>query len=611
MEVTTVFSLLGGLGLFLFGIKTMGDGLEQAAGSKMKRLLEALTRNKLTAVLVGLLVTAVIQSSSATTVMVVGFVNAGLLSLSKAIGVIMGANIGTTVTSLMLSVKLNFGVLFTAVGAICQLAGNRSSFKLFGQIMMGLGILFVGMDAMTAHMEQTVAAHKQDWEREERKAYKKRCKSRRKALMIAILLLNFGILAVLKYYNFFAESMETLFASVGLTVSLGHIGLLLPLGISFYTFQSMGYVLDVYREKVPAERNVGKLALFVSFFPQIIQGPIGVYDQLAHQLYAEHRYSFDNIRFGAQLILWGFFKKLVIADRAVDMIHTVAGAYTDYAGTYVLLAALVYALQLYADFSGGIDISRGVAQMFGITMGENFRRPYFSRTLTEYWHRWHISLGDWLRNYLFYPLSISKAFLNWGRHARQHLGSHIGKVLPTAVASLITFLIIGIWHGASWKYVAFGFWNGMVILVSTLLQPVSDKVVAALHIERKSAWYQVFSMLRTFVVVLIGYYFDIADGFRAAMGMMLKSVTDLHLSQLRPGAVLEALYDWAVLLFGTVVIFTASVIQERSQRTIREILDEKCLALRWAVLLAGIFAVVLMGVYGPGVQASEFVYMQF
>ena len=220
-----------------------------------------------------------------------------------------------------------------------------------------------GMDAMTARMEQTVAAHKQDWEREERKAYKKRCKSRRKALMIGILVFNFGILAVLKYYNFFAESMEALFASIGLTVSLGHIGLLLPLGISFYTFQSMGYVLDVYREKVPAERNVGKLALFVSFFPQIIQGPIGVYDQLAHQLYDEHKYNFDNIRFGAQLILWGFFKKLVIADRAVGMIHTVAGAYTDYAGTYVLLAALVYALQLYADFSGGIDISRGVAQL--------------------------------------------------------------------------------------------------------------------------------------------------------------------------------------------------------------------------------------------------------
>ena len=183
------------------------------------------------------------------------------------------------------------------------------------------------------------------------------------------------------------------------------------------------------------------------------------------------------------------------------------------------------------------------------------------------------------------------------------------------MASLITFLIIGIWHGASWKYVAFGFWNGMVILVSTLLQPVSDKVVAALHIERKSAWYQVFSMLRTFVVVLIGYYFDIADGFRAAMGMMLKSVTDLHLSQLRPGAVLEALpltrYDWCVLLFGTVVIFTASVIQERSQRTIREILDEvsrpalgraACRHLRRRA--HGAFT-------APACRHPEFVYMQF
>ena len=351
-----------------------------------------------------------------------------------------------------------------------------------------------GMDAMTARMEQTVAAHKQDWEREERKAYKKRCKSRRKALMIAILLLNFGILAVLKYYNFFAESMEALFASVGLTVSLGHIGLLLPLGISFYTFQSMGYVLDVYREKVPAERNVGKLALFVSFFPQIIQGPIGVYDQLAHQLYDEHKYHFDNIRFGAQLILWGFFKKLVIADRAVGMIHTVAGAYTDYAGTYVLLAALVYALQLYADFSGGIDISRGVAQMFGITMGENFRRPYFSRTLTEYWHRWHISLGDWLRNYLFYPLSISKAFLNWGRHAKQHLGNHIGKVLPTAVASLITFLIIGIWHGASWNFILWG----LHFFVWLML----EKYLLRDFLQKLPSWLRHFY---TLVVVFVGW----------------------------------------------------------------------------------------------------------
>ena len=463
--------------------------------------------------------------------------------------------------------------------------------------------------------QQAFDSVRKSLEKEERKARKAVMMRRKRHIVFAMVLINVGLLAFLKYYHFFSANINALGSHLEPGFQLPALKLLMPLGISFYTLSAVGYVIDVYRGQTAADHHFGRLALFLSLFTNITEGPISRYDQLAGQAFEGHRADYRQFTFGAQLILWGFFKKLVIADRAVGMIHTVAGAYTDYAGTYVLLAAIVYALQLYADFSGGIDISRGVAQMFGITMGENFRRPYFSRTLTEYWHRWHISLGDWLRNYLFYPLSISKAFLNWGRHAKQHLGSHIGKVLPTAVASLITFLIIGIWHGASWKYVAFGFWNGMVILVSTLLQPVSDKVVAALHIERKSAWYQVFSMLRTFVVVLIGYYFDIADGFRAAMGMMSKSVTDLHLSQLRPGAVLEALpltrYDWAVLLFGTVVIFTASVIQERSQRTIREILDEKCLALRWAVLLAGIFAVVLMGVYGPGVQASEFVYMQF
>lgn len=492
--------------------------------------------------------------------------------------------------------KLQWVVLLLA-SMVFYLAGGVKSavwLVLVAAVTWLTGLLLARQNARPAPDKQTKAA----------------VRHVKKRICAVCAVLCFGLLYLMKYWNFTASALPS-----ALGDKLPRWDFVVPMGLSYFIFQAVGYVIDVYRGKTDAQKNPLRYGLFVSFFPQMVQGPISRYDQLAPQLTAERSLDWRDLKFGIQLCLWGYFKKLVIADRAVGMIHTVAGAYTDYAGTYVLLAALVYALQLYADFSGGIDISRGVAQMFGITMGENFRRPYFSRTLTEYWHRWHISLGDWLRNYLFYPLSISKAFLNWGRHARQHLGSHIGKVLPTAVASLITFLIIGIWHGASWKYVAFGFWNGMVILVSTLLQPVSDKVVAALHIERKSAWYQVFSMLRTFVVVLIGYYFDIADGFRAAMGMMLKSVTDLHLSQLRPGAVLEALpltrYDWAVLLFGTVVIFTASVIQERSQRTIREILDEKCLALRWAVLLAGIFAVVLMGVYGPGVQASEFVYMQF
>lgn len=471
------------------------------------------------------------------------------------------------------------------------------------------------LDRMAVEARQTLQEHRERWSAEERKAFKKRAQQRRKRLMTAVLLGNFGILAVLKYYNFFAGSLEALLAGFGLSASLGHVGLLLPLGISFYTFQSMGYLIDVYREKVPAERNAARFALFVSFFPQIIQGPIAVYSDLAEQLYAPHEFRFENIRRGAELVLWGFFKKLVIADRAVGMIQTVAGDYGNYSGTYILLAALVYALQLYTDFSGGIDISRGVAELFGIRMAENFRRPYFSRTLTEYWHRWHITLGDWLRTYLFYPLSISRAFLRFGRSAKARLGRHVGKVLPTALASLITFLVIGIWHGANWKYVAFGLWNGGVILVSALLQPASDRVVAALHIRREQAWYQVFSMLRTFVLVLIGYYFDIAANLTDALQMLWRSVAYFHPADLRLSAVLRALpltkYDWFVLALGTATVFTASVLQERQPRAIRESLDAACLPLRWTVLLAGIFAVVLFGMYGPGLNAASFVYMQF
>ena len=442
------------------------------------------------------------------------------------------------------------------------------------------------------------------------KAAKTAVRRAKKQICAACLVLCFGLLYLMKYWNFTASALPP-----ALGDKLPRWDFVVPLGLSYFIFQSVGYVIDVYRGKLPAQKNPLKYGLFVSFFPQMVQGPISRYDQLAPQLLAERSLDWRDLKFGIQLCLWGYFKKLVIADRAAVLVNAVITENCPYGGAIIASGILFYCIQLYCDFSGGIDITRGVARMFGIDMAENFRRPIFAMSLTEYWRRWHITLGAWMRDYVFYPLSLSKAFGRLSRWARTHIRGTGGKIFATSLATFIVYLIIGIWHGASWKYVAFGFWNGMVILVSTLLQPVSDKVVAGLHIERKSAWYQVFSMLRTFVVVLIGYYFDIADGFRAAMGMMAKSVTDLHLSQLRPSAVLEALpltkYDWAVLLFGTIVIFVASVIQERSQRTIREILDEKRLALRWVVLLGGIFAVVLMGVYGPGVQASEFVYMQF
>ena len=233
---------------------------------------------------------------------------------------------------------------------------------------------------------------KEELSRAEIKAFKKERKKREKRILALVLILNFGILFLLKYYNFMVGG---LFELLGFSKSeTPFIKLFLPLGISFYTFQATGYLIDVYRGLVKAERNFFKFALFVSFFPQIIQGPISEYEQLGAQLVKEHKPEWMRFKMGCQLILWGLFKKLVIADRAIYFIQKCTSEYTRYNGFIIFLAGLIYALQLYTDFSGGIDISRGVAKILGIDIIDNFRRPYFSKSLGEYWRRWHISLGE-------------------------------------------------------------------------------------------------------------------------------------------------------------------------------------------------------------------------
>lgn len=471
------------------------------------------------------------------------------------------------------------------------------------------------IDALKNRQDETIKAHKAEWSREEKKSYKQKNLSQRRKILVAVLLLNFGILGFLKYFHFAAELVCDALSVFGLHFAAPELGMLLPLGISFYTFQTMGYLIDVYQEKVEAEKNIARLALFVSFFPQIIQGPIAMYDDLAGQLYAEHRFDYDRLKNGALLVLWGAFKKMVIADRAVKMIDVVTADPKAFSGTFVLAAALMYALQLYADFSGGIDIVRGIAQMFGITMAENFRRPYFSKSLTEYWHRWHITLGNWVRNYVFYPLSISKKFLDMGKWMKPKFGKHIAKVVPTSIASLLTFLIIGLWHGANSKYVAFGLWNGGVIMVLELLAPVNERIGEKLHINREGKGYQIAAMLWTFVLVLVGYYFDIAKSFSSACDMLYRSVADFHLSDLHAGSVLAASgldrLDYLVIFAGAVVILIVSIIQERTGRNIRDMLMEKKLSVQWTCILAGIFAILIFGFYGPGMNPAEFVYMQF
>ncbi len=517
--------------------------------------------------------------------------------------------------------KYRWTVLLAANVVFYALAGYKYSvFILFTTLSTYLIALWI--EKVSDHSKAELKANKTEWSRDQKKAYKEKIKIKKRLIMALALVLNFGILAFLKYFNFFSGSLNDLLGVLKIDFSIPTLQLFLPLGISFYTFQSMGYVVDVYREKSTAQKNFFKLLLFVSFFPQIIQGPISIYDQLSGQLYEPHDFDFTRFKRGCELILWGFFKKLVIADRAVIAINTVTADYNAYNGTTLTFTVLLYSLQLYMDFSGGIDISRGVAQIFGIDMIDNFRRPYFSKSINEYWRRWHISLGAWMKNYIFYPLATSKSFLNASKKMKKSrfgstkAGAHISKVLPTSIASLIVFLLVGIWHGASWKYVAFGVWNGGVIMLSILLQPIFDGITDGLHINRDNFFFRLFQMARTFIVVMVGYVFDVAPSFSQGMrtiGMFFTGqnfetgfaqIMDLGLG----------VTDFVMIGICTVLIFIVSVVQEKEEpkgNDIRGLLDKKPFMLKWAVLFVGLLAVIIFGIYGSGYNAADFVYMQF
>ena len=521
--------------------------------------------------------------------------------------------------------KLRWTILLIANAVFYALVGWRgAAFVLFTTLSTYLITLW--LEKKSAASSALLKAKKAEWSREEKKKFKDKTKVQMRLIMTLALVLNFGILAFLKYHNFFAGSLNDLLGAFGVSFSIPTLTLIKVLGISFYTFQTMGYVIDVYRGKVEAQKNPLKLLLFVSFFPQIVQGPISTYDQLGHQLFDGHDFDFTRFKYGCELILWGFFKKLVLADRAYIAITSVTGDggvnFDKYNGTTLTFVVLLYAIQLYADFSGGIDISRGVAQIFGIDMIENFRRPYFSKSISEYWRRWHISLGAWMKNYVFYPIAMSNAFLTASkkmkgtRFGKTAAGAHIAKVLPTSVASLVVFLLVGIWHDADWKFVAFGAWNGVIIMLSILMQPLFDALTDKLHIDRENFFFRLFQMFRTFLIVLVGYVFDVAPSFSQAIRAIGLFFTGQNFSE--GFEQISGLgVDWrgyVIIALCTVLIFIVSVIQEKHEpkgENIRTLLDRRPFAVRWVVLFAAIITIAVFGIYGSGYDAADFVYMQF
>ena len=449
--------------------------------------------------------------------------------------------------------------------------------------------------------------------KEDRRAFDARALRSRRAIVLAVCLLNFGLLYVLKYWNFTAELIAPLVDRVAKGKSVPTVRLLMPLGVSFFMFQSVGYVVDVYRGKCPAQKNFLKLLLFVSFFPQMVQGPISRYDRLGPQLCHEKPLDCTDLRRGIELMMWGYFKKLVIADRAAVAVNAIMERVWQQTGSVMAFGVLLYCIQLYCDFSGGIDITRGVAQLFGIRLEENFRRPIFARSLTEFWRRWHITLGAWMRDYVFYPLALSGPFAALGKLTRKKIGGKLGKIVPTSLATFIIYFIIGVWHGANFRYIAYGFWNGAIITSSLLLAARYEALKTKLRIDENRGWFRAFQTLRTCLIVFIGRYITRAPRLLTAFWMMKETVLHPGFASLTDGTLLTfglGLYDYLVIATGTLVLLGAEWYQEK-RGDVGEAVEKKSPFVQWLVLFVSLLALLVLGIMRSDGISSEFIYKQF
>ena len=451
-------------------------------------------------------------------------------------------------------------------------------------------------------------AHRETLDPSSRRRAKARTRTRQRLWLVLVLLINFGLLALLKYLDPVRMGLMSLLSGGRPSDSLG---LVIPLGISFYTFQATGYLLDVYNGKTPPERNPLRYLLFVSFFPQLIQGPISRYADLSPQLSAPALPDLEGLERGALLILWGFFKKKVLADRAMPFVNAVFDQPAPYGGLMGLVAVLLYSLQQYCDFSGGIDLVAGISEMLGIRLTPNFRRPYFSVSLADFWRRWHISLGSWMRDYVFYPFALSRPMSALSR-ALKGRSVHLSRALPAALGNLLVFLLVGIWHGARMNYVLWGLYNGILLALSALLDPLARRFALRFPRLSSSSAFHVFRILRTFLVVNVGWFFDRCRTGADALQMLSRIVSAPMPGQIARGMLLQLdieAKDWRILGIGTALLLLVSVLGERGVDVRRRLMRLPAWQRFIILILFGYF--VLQAFKGEGAGDAGFMYALF
>lgn len=433
-------------------------------------------------------------------------------------------------------------------------------------------------------------------------------KVKRKYLILS-LVLNFGILATLKY----SPLINEIFMIFGADKPLINFGLIIPLGISFYTFQSSGYIIDVYKNKVNAQENIFKFALFVSYFPQIIQGPISKYKDLNTQLFTYKQFDYDKFISGLQLILWGLFKKYMIADRAAILVSTVFDGFPENQGGLLLGAIIIYSFQIYADFSGGIDMIRGISEILQIDLIDNFNQPFFAVSISDFWKRWHISLGNWMREYVFYNIALSKKIGRLNKKIKPIIGQFLYKQFPVAIASTIVFVLVGMWHGPNIKFIVYGFYQAFFVVMEPLLEPVYSKIFEMTKFNKETFSFKLFRILRTNIIVAFGRFFSRADSVKSALSMLLRVLNIKN-----PALYLKNIvFGWGigrkelfVLILSIIVLLIVDLLHENGLK-IRKFIQEQNLIFRWFLYYTFMFIIIIFGYYGPKVGSSDFIYRGF
>lgn len=431
---------------------------------------------------------------------------------------------------------------------------------------------------------------------------------KRRVLAVGVVA-SVGLLVMLKYLNFFGQTASDFVNLFTDAWKFEPIKFMVPVGLSFYTLQMIAYMTDVYRGKQKAEHNLFKMALYLSFFPQVMEGPISRFAEVADSLYEGRKIAFKNLKFGYQRILWGLFKKIVIADRIYVTVGYVFDNYMELDGSIIAFGVVCYTAQLYMEFSGCMDIIIGSGEIFGVTLPENFRQPFAAKDASEFWRRWHITLGAFFKDYIFYPVSLAKPVKNFAKKFKERFGRNVSQFVAPTIALFCVWSCNGLWHGANWTFIFYGMYYFVLIFLENITEAPIKKLAEKLNINRQGSRYRVFQAIKMFLIINVGELFFRADTLTDGFAMLGKIVTNFNITELIYKITLLKMdaADLIIAAIGIIIVAIVGKLHEKGVK-IREAIAGWNIVARWSLWYAGAVVVVLFGAYGVGYTIVEMIY---